>query len=58
MINENTGKAVSKNVGANEHLEKCVKVCLTNIWIMKRQNDMETQACKYGFLNSSSIHEE
>ena len=49
-----------KNLGdmvANEHLGKCVKVCLTDIWVTKSQRDMETWACKYGFLNFSSIHE-
>ena len=34
VTNENTGKAVSKKLGdvvANEHLGKCVRMCLTNI---------------------------
>ena len=41
---KNWGDAV-----ANEHLGKCVKVCLTDIWVTKSQSNMETQACKYGF---------
>ena len=60
MTNGNTEKAVSKNLGdvvPNEHLGKCVKVCLTNIHVTKSQSNMETQDCKYGFLNFSSIHE-
>ena len=51
----NTGKVVSKNLDdavTNEHLGKCVKVCLTNIQVTKSQSNMETWACKYGILNS------
>ena len=60
MTYGNTEKAVSRNLGdvvANEHLSKCVKVCLTDILVTKSQSNMETWDCKYGFLNFSSIHE-
>ena len=49
-----------KNLGdavANKDLDKCARMCLTDIWVTKIQSDMETWACKYGFLNFSSIHE-
>ena len=49
-----------KNLGdavANEHLGKCVRMCLTYIWVTKSQIEMEKQTCKYGFLNCSSIQE-
>ena len=45
-----------KNLGdvvANEHLGKCVKVCLTDIQVSKSQNIMETRSGEYGFLNCS-----
>ena len=44
-----------KNLGdvvVNEHLGKCVKVCLTDILVTESQNIMETQSGKYGFLIS------
>ena len=49
-----------KNLGdvvANKHLDKRPRMCLTDIRVTKSQSDMETQACKYHFLNFSSIHE-
>ena len=60
VTNENTGKAVSKNLGdvvANEHLGKCVKVCLTNIQVTESQSIMETWSGEHDFLNTSSIQE-
>ena len=35
---------------ANEHLGKCVKVCLTDIQVSESQSIMETRSGKYGFL--------
>ena len=32
----------------NEHLGKCVRMCLTNIQIAGNQSNMETHSCKYG----------
>ena len=37
--------AVSKNSGdtvINQHLDICVKTCLTDIWVAGSQSDMET----------------
>ena len=30
------------DVVVNEHLGKCVKVCMTDIWVTKSQSNMET----------------
>ena len=35
-----------KDMVTNEHLAKCVKVCLSDIRFAKSQNGMETQQCK------------
>ena len=53
-------KKKKKKIGdavANEHLGKCVKVCLTDIWVTESQSVMETRSGEYGFLIFSSIHE-
>ena len=42
---------VSKILGdmvTNEHLGKCVKMCVTDIWVAGNQSNMETHSCKYG----------
>ena len=36
-----------KDMVTNEHLVKCVKVCLIDIRFSKWQNNMETRQCKY-----------
>ena len=44
-------KGSLKSVGdtvTNEHLGKCVKMCVTDIWVAGNQSNMETCACKYG----------
>ena len=49
-----------KNLGdavASEHLDKCVRMCLTDIGVTKNQNDMEKRQCKYCCFNLSSIYE-
>ena len=56
MTNENIGREVSKNLGdmvANDCLGKCVKVCLTDIWVTESQSIMETQSGEYDFHNFS-----
>ena len=40
---ENLGDVVT-----NQHLDNCVKVCLTDIQVAGSQSNMETHACKYG----------
>ena len=40
---------------ANEHLGQCVKVCLTDIWVTKSQNNMEDQTGKMCNVFVSSI---
>ena len=42
---------ISKDLGdtvTNECLGKCVKMCVTYIWVAANQSDMETHSCKYG----------
>ena len=34
-----------KDIVTNEHLMKCIKVCLIDIWFAKCQNSMETRQC-------------
>ena len=49
-----------KNLGdavINLHLGHCVRICLTDIWVTKSQNDMETRASKYSVINLSFIYE-
>ena len=56
MTNENGVKEVSKNFSsavANQHLGKCVKCALTNIWAAKSQIVMVPRSGKHGFVNSS-----
>ena len=39
------------DVVINQHQGIHVKLCLTDIWVMKKQNDMETRQCKYCTLD-------
>ena len=42
---ENWGDAI-----ANKHLGKCVKVCMTDIWVAENQNMMEKPEGKMCFI--------
>ena len=56
MTNEISGKGSRENLAdvvTNEHLGKCVKCVLTNIWVAGSQIVMETRSGKHGFLKFS-----
>ena len=41
-ILERQSQKILGDMVANEHLTKCAKVCLTDIWVAESQSDMET----------------
>ena len=52
IVQKRSPKIFSDSV-ANQHLGKCVKCDLTDIWVAKGQIVMEPKPGKHGFLNYS-----